>query len=112
MTRFSDIVETRRRQREAADEGESTGEPGGSSEADALSEPAFPFAEASQEEIYPRTATYQRFEDFRDFELERDLRDRGLRDVSGRELDDALLRLAMNHEAEYADLVEEARRDA
>ena len=116
MTRFSDIVETAREQRDSADEGRETGESdseqqqGESTDSHALEEPAFPFSEASQEQVYPRASTYQRFEDFRDFELERELRDRGLRGVSGRELDDALLRLAMAHEDEYADLVEDARR--
>ncbi|MFB6220322.1 MAG: hypothetical protein ABEH90_02685 [Halolamina sp.] len=111
MTRFSDIVETRRQQRESAEETEPSNGPS-ETDAENLEEPAFPFAAASQEEIYPRESTYERFEDFRDFELKRDLRDRGLRNLSGRELDDALLRLAMAHGEAYADLVETARRES
>lgn len=115
MTRFSDIVETARKQRESADGDRQADASAGAEEEtvsadDGLDEPAFPFAEAVQEQIYPRSGTYEQFEDFRDFDLKRELRDRGLRDVSGRELDDALLRLAMAHGEEYADLVVEARR--
>lgn len=117
MTRFSDIVETAREQQDMTDEHQQTGgsdseqQQTGSTDSGRLDEPAFPFSEASQEQVYPQASTYQRFEDFRDFELKRELRDRGLRGVSGRELDDALLRLAMAHEEEYADLVENARRE-
>jgi hypothetical protein len=116
MTRFSDIVETARDQQDTADGANGSGESnsdqqqGWSTESDGIEEPAFPFSEASQEQVYPRASTYQRFEDFRDFELKRELRDRGLRGVSGRELDEALLKLAMAHEEEYADLVEDGRR--
>jgi len=77
---------------------------------DTLDLPAFSFDETSQEQIYPRETTYEEFRRFVDYELKRELDEESVPDVSGRELDDALLRLAMAHGEEYKELVKDARR--
>lgn len=72
--------------------------------------PAFPYDDASQEAIYPRSDTWDEFEDVLDFEVKRELRDAGLRDVPKREYHDALLKLATEQPERIAELVKEGRQ--
>ena len=63
-------------------------------------DPAFPFDEAIQAQIYPRRQTHEEFTDFLDIEVKRLLRQEGIRNEAGRELHEAVLRVAMNHPEE------------
>ncbi|MDQ2074426.1 hypothetical protein RBH20_17950 [Haloarcula sp. H-GB4] len=72
--------------------------------------PAFPYDDASQEAIYPRSDTWDEFEDMLDFEVKRELRDAGLRDIPKREYHEALLKLAMEHPQRLAELVKNGRK--
>lgn len=82
------------------------------SEAEVMEEeeggPAFSFSEAKQSPLYPRRDRWEELEDAK-FEMEGFLRKQGIRDVQGRELDDAILRYAIDHSEEVAELVLEAR---
>ncbi|WP_058992461.1 hypothetical protein [Haloarcula sp. CBA1127] len=73
--------------------------------------PAFPYDDASQEAIYPRSDTWDEFEDTLDFEVKRELRDAGLRDIPKREYHEALLKLAMEHPQRLAELVKNGRKE-
>jgi len=73
--------------------------------------PAFPYDDASQEAIYPRSETWDDFEDTLDFEVKRQLRDAGLRDIPKREYHEALLELAMENPERLAELVKEGRKE-
>ena len=70
--------------------------------------PAFPFSEAKQSPLYPRGDRWEELEDAK-FEMEGFLRKQGIRNVQGRELDDAILQYAIDHSEEVAELVLEAR---
>lgn len=70
--------------------------------------PSFPFAEAKQSPLYPHRDRWEELEDAK-FEMEMILRQQGVRDVQGRELDDAILRYAIDHSEEVAELVLQAR---
>jgi hypothetical protein len=72
--------------------------------------PAFPYDDASQEAIYPRSETWNDFEDTLDFEVKRELRDAGLRDIPKREYHEALLKLAMEQPERLAELVKDGRK--
>lgn len=72
--------------------------------------PAFPYDDASQEAIYPRSDTWGEFEDTLDFEVKRELRDAGLRDIPKREYHEALLELAMENPKRLAELLKEGRK--
>lgn len=72
--------------------------------------PAFPYDDASQEAIYPRSNTWDEFEDTLDFEVKRELRDAGLRDIPKREYHEALLKLGMEHPQRLAELVKNGRK--
>ncbi|EMA10010.1 MULTISPECIES: hypothetical protein [Haloarcula] len=72
--------------------------------------PAFPYDDASQEAIYPRSDTWDEFEDILDFEVKRELRDAGLRDIPKREYHEALLKLAMENPDRLAELVIDGRK--
>lgn len=73
--------------------------------------PAFPYDDATQEAIYPRSDTWDEFEDTLDFEVKRELRDAGLRDIPKREYHEALLELAMESPERLAELVKEGRKE-
>jgi len=77
-----------------------------------LSAPAFEFDETDQNPLYARGRSWDQFDDMLDLELERQLRDRDLRDVPKREKHDAALRFAAEHPEEIADLIESERRDS
>ncbi|KAA9404676.1 hypothetical protein EGO51_18375 [Haloarcula hispanica] len=72
--------------------------------------PAFPYDDASQEAIYPKSDTWDEFEDTLDFEVKRELRDAGLRDIPKREYHEALLKLAMENPDRLAELVIDSRK--
>jgi len=72
--------------------------------------PAFPYDDASQVAIYPRSETWDDFEDTLDFEVKRELRDTGLRDIPKREYHEALLKLAMEQPERLAELVKDGRK--
>ncbi|WP_323677332.1 hypothetical protein [Halorubellus sp. PRR65] len=80
-------------------------------EEDALDTPAFEFGETKQQQMYVRPAVWSDWEDLRKFEVERKLADRDIRNVEGRELDEAAIRVLLEHPEEVADYVEAARRD-
>ncbi|AUV84684.1 hypothetical protein C2R22_24460 (plasmid) [Salinigranum rubrum] len=76
-----------------------------------LDEPAFEFSEAVQSPLYARQKSWDAFEDALDFDVQRALRDEGVRDVSKRELHDAALRVLAEHPEEVAEAVLDARRE-
>lgn len=73
--------------------------------------PAFPYDEAVQKPLYPRRRVWDDFEAFLNYEIEREIvTDRSHDDVQGRELHDAVLRVAMEHADEVIKAFEDARR--
>lgn len=115
MTGFDDLNEAGKEQ---AASGESTEAEGESTEEDEASttdggrhEPAFPFDESVQAQIYPRRSTHEAFEDFLDIDVKRHLRDRDIRNETGRELHEAVLQVAMDHPEEIAEELEADRRE-
>jgi len=54
--------------------------------------PAFEFDAVQQKAVYPRPESWDAREAALDFEVKRKLRDHGVKDVTGRELDDAIAR--------------------
>jgi len=78
----------------------------------ALTDPAFSFDETKQDAIYARPDAWEIFDDMLDLDLERELRDRGVREVSKREKHDAVLRVVADHAKEVADQIEGERHDA
>ena len=79
-------------------------------EEDGLTTPAFAFGDTKQQQLYVRPEIWSEWEDLQKFEVERELADRGIRNVEGRELDEAALRVLLEHPEEVADYVEETRR--
>jgi hypothetical protein len=77
---------------------------------DPLTEPAFEFSESRQIQFYPRERTYEAFEDTLDIEVKRLLRERGIRNESGRELHEAVLRVAIENPSLVAQKVAEERQ--
>lgn len=89
-----------------------TADNGGSETTDkSLSSPAFPFAEAEQTAVYPRTETWAAFEDFLDFEVRRRLREADVRDDTKRELHEAALQVVQNHPEAVAEQFLANRRE-
>jgi hypothetical protein len=80
-------------------------------EEDVLNTPAFAFGDTKQQQMYVRPEVWSNWEDLRKFEVERELADRDIRGVEGRELDEAAIRVLLEHPDEVADYVEAARRD-
>lgn len=78
---------------------------------DPYEEPAFPYQQGEmQTTIYVRSDIQDKWKDAKDFEVARILkREQGLRDVQGREYDDALFRLGADHPELVAKYVMEAR---
>jgi len=76
---------------------------------DDRNEPAFSFDESVQAQIYPRKSTHEKFEDFLDIEVKRHLRDRDIRNETGRELHEAVLKIAIQHPEEIAEQLENER---
>ncbi|WP_135823725.1 hypothetical protein [Halorussus ruber] len=74
--------------------------------------PAFDFGTTAQTSIYPRTETARDTLDDVEFEVEGVLRrEHDVRDLAGRELHDAMIRLAAERPEEVADLVVQLRDD-
>lgn len=71
--------------------------------------PAFEFDIDHQRSIYPRPESWEAYRDAIDFEVKRALADYGVRDLTGREAHDAMVRLAGRHPEALAALVLEAR---
>ncbi|GAB7095356.1 hypothetical protein JCM30237_25090 [Halolamina litorea] len=123
MTGFDDLNEAGKEQVAAADTDEEAtdsvaangsaieGTDDAGSNAGDEQEPAFPFDEAVQAQIYPRKTTHDEFEDFLDIDVKRLLRDRGVRNEAGRELHEAVLRVAMEHPEEIADELAAGREE-
>ena len=112
MTGFDDLNEAGKESSTANDEGADGAEsdeeePSGGG----VSEPAFPFDESVQAQIYPRKSTHEAFEDFLDIDVKRHLRERDIRDETGRELHEAVLRVVMDHPEEVAAALESQRRE-
>lgn len=77
---------------------------------DPLTEPAFEFSESTQAQIYPRESTFEEFEDALDIDVKRLLRERGIRNEAGRELHEAVLRVAIENPDLVAEKVEQERK--
>ena len=77
--------------------------------ADPHREPAFPFSPDMQRPIYPPQDTWENWEDVRDFEVLRRLRDGGVRNVPKRELHAAILEVAMDDPEAVAEAVMRGR---
>ncbi|WP_440009473.1 hypothetical protein [Halomicrococcus sp. SG-WS-1] len=76
---------------------------------DPRSTPAFEFSSDLRRSIYTREQSWQSFEDGRDLEMTRVLRDHDVRDVTSREVHDAMVRLAAENPDELARLVLDSR---
>lgn len=119
MTGFDDLDEAGKEQvadEEATQADVEDGEPAGddaeeSTTAGGRNEPAFPFDESVQAQIYPRRSTHEAFEDFLDIDVKRHLRDRDIRNETGRELHEAVLQVAMQHPEEIAEQLEADRTE-
>lgn len=118
MTGFDDLNEAGKDQ--AADEEEQADvetdeapdeDAPASTTAGGRNEPAFPFDESVQAQIYPRRSTHEAFEDFLDIDVKRHLRDRDIRNETGRELHEAVLQVAMEHPEEIAEELAEQRQE-
>lgn len=78
---------------------------------DEESGPAFSFEETTPKSVYVRDETLDSLEDL-EFEVEAVLRrEFGVRDVTGREFHDALVRVAADHADDIATLVVETREE-
>ncbi len=116
MTGFDDLNEAGKDQ--AVDEEESEADVDAEAVDDATStvpggrnEPAFAFDESVQAQIYPRKSTHEAFEDFLDMDVKRHLRDRDIRNETGRELHEAVLQVAMQYPEEIAEQLEAERTE-
>lgn len=110
---FADLDAMEESETSGAEETEAEPEPEPKREAepelDPRTEPAFPFDETVQRPLYAREETWDEFADACDFEVKRLLRDDGVKNVEGRELHDAVLRLAARNPEELADEVRLSR---
>ena len=70
--------------------------------------PPFPFSESKQNPLYPHQSRWDEWEDAK-FEAEGLLRKNGVRDVHGREFDDALLKLGIQNPEQLAEIILKAR---
>lgn len=75
----------------------------------ATSGPAFEFTNDLQRSIYPRDESWEELQDVIDFEVKRQLAERGIRDFTGREAHDAMVQLAAENPERLVELVLEAR---
>ena len=88
---------------------------GGSAEnVDPTTDAAFSYGDADQRPFYARSATIDEFDSWLNYELERDLHDRGYQNIVVREMTDALLRTVVEEDLldEVAERFERAREDA
>jgi len=82
------------------------------SSADSIDQPAFKFDEAEQFAWYALPDVRDEYEEVRDFEVKRLLRDRGFSDVPQSELTNAALAVLAEHPEAWADKVEEIRQES
>ncbi|WP_435182139.1 hypothetical protein [Halorussus sp. AFM4] len=78
-------------------------------EADPRVEPAFPFSDDLRESWYVRDEIVTEFEDAVDFEAKPFLREHGVRNETGREIQDAAIQVAKNNPEELARVILEDR---
>ncbi|ELZ31767.1 hypothetical protein C474_07777 [Halogeometricum pallidum JCM 14848] len=94
----------------ASDADASESEPAADAESEA-SGPAFEFEDTTAKSVYVRSETLSVMDDA-EFEVESLLRrDHDVRDVTGREFHDALVRVAADHPEEVASVIVSARDD-
>lgn len=74
-------------------------------------DPAFSFDEVRQQAMYARPEAWNALEDSLDLEVQRALREAGVRDVPKRELHDAALRVAARHPEAIVEALLDARRE-
>ncbi|WP_148286753.1 hypothetical protein [Halarchaeum acidiphilum] len=72
--------------------------------------PAFEFDDVQQKAVYPRPESWDARTEALDFEVKRKLRDHGVKDITGRELDDAIARTIPDVTELIVENVLEARR--
>ena len=96
---------------QSASAGPSGGKNTAQSEEASIDQPAFEFDEAEQFAWYALPAVRDQYEEVRDFEVKRLLRDRGFSDVPQSELTNAALAVLAEHPDAWAEKVEEIRRD-
>lgn len=72
--------------------------------------PAFAFDDVQQKAVYPRPDAWDARTEALDFEVKRKLREHGVKDVTGRELDDAVARTVPDVTDRIVEHVLEARR--
>lgn len=78
-------------------------------EADPRVEPTFPFSDDLRESWYVRDEIVTEFEDAVDFEAKPFLREHGVRNETGREIQDAAIQVAKNNPEELARVILEDR---
>ena len=83
-------------------------------ERDPMAEAAFPYEAAVQRPFYAREDAVDSFDSWLNYELERELDERGYRNIVVREMTDALLRTVVEEDLvdEVAERFERAREDA
>ncbi|WP_227355936.1 hypothetical protein [Haladaptatus salinisoli] len=128
MTAFDDLESAINEEAEKAPTSDSSSESGDSGESQTSNElyesrepqtseepkdprktPAFEFSPDLRRSIYTREESWQEFEDARDLEMTRELRDAGVRNHESREVHDAMVRLAAKNPEEMAQLILDAR---
>ncbi|WP_137285812.1 hypothetical protein [Halorussus salinisoli] len=78
-------------------------------ETDPREEPGFPFTDGLRESWYVRDETMTEFEDAVDFEAKPLLREHGVRNETGREIQDAAIQVATNNPEELARAILDVR---
>lgn len=76
-----------------------------------LQQKAFSYAEAKQSPIYARQAAWNAFDDAMNFDVKRELSDRGIRNVDKRELHETMLYVAAENPELMVERFLELRRD-
>lgn len=96
----------------ASDDGHAEGT--GDECADPTTDTAFSYGDADQRPFYARQETIDEFDSWLNYELERDLHDRGYQNIVVREMTDALLRTVVEEDLldEVAERFERAREEA
>ena len=81
---------------------------------DPTTDAAFSYGDADQRPFYARPTTIEEFDSWLNYELERDLHERGFQNIVVREMTDALLRTVVEEDLldEVAERFERAREDA
>ncbi|ESP90174.1 hypothetical protein [Candidatus Halobonum tyrrellensis] len=108
---FADLGETLDDEADGADEPSGDSDAAGGADRDPLTDRAFSYEAAVQRPFYAREATVEAFDAWLNYELERELDDRGYREIVVREMTDALLRTVVEEDLvdEVAERFESAR---